>query len=143
MTITCGTGLTDRSDLPSPLEFLDRYGGFVEGVLLTADGHGVPGDDIAWCVVIYHPMGMPLGRIAIPASRRRATWRRQVNNLIAGIALSCWHETTALPARLTGKPRIGAANTDSGALHVIDIDATSPHRGHADGEENGAAVRPH
>ncbi|MFG1642655.1 hypothetical protein ACGFMK_20380 [Amycolatopsis sp. NPDC049252] len=137
------TGLTDRGDLPSPLEFLDRYGGYVEGVLLTADEHGVPGDDIAWCVVIYHPMGMPLGRITIPASRRHATWRQQVDNLIAGIALSCWHETTTLPARLTGKPRIGAATTDPGALHVIDIDATSPHRAHPDGEENGAAVRPH
>ncbi|WIX84271.1 hypothetical protein QRX50_20730 [Amycolatopsis carbonis] len=139
------TGLAERDDLPSPLEFLDGYGGYVEGVLLTADDHGVPGDDVAWCVAIYHPTGLPLARVAIPASRTRAQWRRPLGNLIAGIALSCWHEAQDLPARLSDHPApgIGAPLVDTGELHVLDIDATSPRRTHDPAETAGPGVRPH
>ncbi|MET9265226.1 hypothetical protein [Amycolatopsis sp. NPDC004079] len=141
------TGLDDRSELPSPLEFLDGYGGAVEGVLLTADDRGVPGDDIAWCMSIHHPMGMPLARIAIPASRARSRWRRQLDNLVAGIALSCWHEARALPPRLSDRAAgIGpSAIADPGDLHVLDIDATSPRRAHPgpDDPGDGPGVRAH
>lgn len=52
----------------SRLQALDVFSGYVEGLLGTADDNDVPGHDFAWCVVIYHPFGFPLARIAIPAS---------------------------------------------------------------------------
>jgi hypothetical protein len=140
------TGLTHRDDLPSPLEFLDGYGGSVEGVLLTANDQGVPGDEVAWCVAIYHPMGMPIARLAIPASRMRSQWRRPLDNVIAGIALSCWHEAKTLPPRHTGRRQAtpGSIGADPGSLHVLDIDATSPRRLHHDTDTAlETTVRPH
>ncbi|SDM83080.1 hypothetical protein [Allokutzneria albata] len=142
------TGLTYRSDLPTPLETLDAFGGYVEGLIVTADGNGVPGDDFAWCVVIYHPFGFPLGRIAIPASRAQSAWRPQVGNIIAGTALSCWHRPSVLPPRQNPNRTGIAARIDDGAddpagVHVLDVEATSPRAPREQDEETLRTQRPH
>jgi hypothetical protein len=145
-------GLTERSQLPTALEALDYFGGEVEGLLLTADTDGTPGDEFAWCVAIGHPTNLPLGRIIVPASRATCGWRHQVANVTAGIALSCWHETldvpTARPNRQTVGP-IGLDMTvaDTAVVRVLDIDATSPSsagsaRPHSRGEP-GHVAQPH
>lgn len=124
------TGLTDRADLPSPLETLDAFGGYVEGLVLTAHPDGTPADDIAWCVAIYHPFGLPLARIAIPAALSQAEWHTPVANVITGVALSCWHAAATLPPRATygrgnqRSPDTTAATADG--LHILDIEETSP-----------------
>ncbi len=40
-----GAGLTDRTELPTPLQALDLYGGAVEGLLLLAYPDGSPRDE--------------------------------------------------------------------------------------------------
>lgn len=141
-------GLDDRAALPTPLEFLDAFGGYVDGLLLTADKDGIPCDEFAWCVVVNHPLGFELGRWIVPASRARSGWRRQVDNVIAGIALSCWHEAIALPARAAERgpiARFAVTDDDPEGLRVLDIDATSPaqQNTHGDPASPGHSVRPH
>lgn len=141
------TGLAYRDDLPTPMETLDAFGGYVEGLLVTADDNGVPSDDFAWCVVIYHPFGLPLARIAIPASRARSAWRDQIGNIIAGTALSCWHRPSVLPPRHDTDRAGFAARIDDGAddpagVHVLDIDATSPRSPRGD-DASLRTQRPH
>jgi hypothetical protein len=142
------TGIVDRRDLSTPLEVLDAFGGIVEGLLLTADPDGTPGDDIAWCLAINHPCGLPLGRVAVPASRARNGRRTQVHDIIAGIALSCWHQPTGV-ANGPGRPSSGERDRDTNiepdaAVHILDIDATSPQlptRG--PNEPTGRSPRPY
>jgi hypothetical protein len=92
-----GAGLTDRNQLPTPLEALDQFGGVVEGVLLLAHPDGTPRDEFAWCIAVGHPTGFPIARITVPASRTASTWRDHVDNVTAGIALSCWHDPPQRP----------------------------------------------
>jgi hypothetical protein len=120
----------DRDDLPTPLETIDSFGGLVEGLLLVADADGTPRDEFAWCLTIQHPLGVPLGRIVVPAARSQSRWRSAVDNIIAGIALSSWHEPVDLHTTTTSRTRDGdtdliAAGTD---IYVLDIETTSPHR---------------
>ncbi|MGC1215566.1 MAG: hypothetical protein WA890_30460 [Micromonospora sp.] len=124
------TGLTDRTQLPTPLEALDQFGGVVEGLLLTADSDGRPRDEFAWCIAVGHPSGFPIARITVPASRAASGWRTQIANITAGIALSCWHEPIGAPipsAATRQRPPFDQNTTGAtAALRVLDIDATSP-----------------
>jgi hypothetical protein len=124
------TGLEDRAELPTPLETLDQFGGVVEGLLLTAGPDGTPGDEFAWCIAIGHPSGFPIARITIPASRAASGWRTQIANIIAGIALSCWHEPLAAPTLSTATPPTQPTDQNTtfatSAVRVLDVDATSP-----------------
>jgi hypothetical protein len=142
------TGLTQRDQLPTALEVLDACGGTVEGLLLTANVDGKPLDDFAWCVAITHPSGLPLARVAIPATRNRSSWRTQVDNIITGIALSCWHQ----PAALAPQPGSTISTADGDrtetaqvqpAVRVIDIDATSPGTPSARRNDHRSHARPH
>ncbi|MEU7906332.1 hypothetical protein [Actinoplanes sp. NPDC049118] len=117
-------GVTDRDMLPTPLQALHHFGGAVEGLLLTADTDGRPGDEFAWCLTIAHPWGPPLARIAVPARRSRTHWRREVDAIIAGVALSSWHQPHILPSRAP-VPRQASDVVDS-TVHILDVDATSP-----------------
>jgi hypothetical protein len=139
------TGLTDRTQVPTPLEALDHFGGTVEGLLLTADPDGTPGDHIAWCLCINHPSGFPLARIAIPASRNSSEWKTQIDNIIAGIALSCWHQPTGTPTQPTSTRGAGHPDQDlvASTVHILDIDATSPLTPRRDGRRTGRSPRPH
>jgi hypothetical protein len=140
------TGLTHRADLPTPLELLDHYGGTVEGLLLAANNDGTPADDFAWCLAIYQPCGFPLARIAVPASRAKTQWRQQVDNLIAGIALSSWHEHDHERAARGDAPTQDHPQQahDDTAIRILDIDATSPHTTRPDDHQtSGRISRPH
>jgi hypothetical protein len=137
------TGRTDRDTLPTPLEALDGFGGSVEGLLLTAGPDGTPGDDFAWCIAVLHPSGFPIARITVPASRNACGWRNQVDNIIAGIALSCWHEPAGRSAGSeTSTAAMSQVADPDGNLHVLDIDATSPP-GDSVGGSTGRTIRPH
>jgi hypothetical protein len=135
------TGSIDRCDLPTPLQAIDSYGSLVEGLLLAAHPDGTPDDDFAWCVTINHPSGLPLGRIAVPASRRQTTWRHQVDNIIAAIALSCWHETTEYSppqSNLSSDELSDEQDCPEIAVRILDVDATSPRTGDRDHHERPA-----
>ncbi|GAB1639583.1 hypothetical protein [Krasilnikovia sp. MM14-A1259] len=133
-----GVGVTDRDLLPTPLEALHHFGGAVEGLLLTADADGRPGDEFAWCLRIDHPWGLPLARITVPARRSRTQWRREVDAIIAGVALSSWHEPRRLPSRAPIPRQAGDSTLDSG-VHILDVDATSPR---AAGRRTGTGRSP-
>ena len=142
------TGLTDRNKLPTPLEALDRFGGVVEGLLLAANQDGTPKDEFAWCIAIGHPIGLPIARITIPASRTANGWRTEVDNITAGIAFSCWHDplpseapSTRQPSRHTG--RLLARTADIPAVRVLDIDATSPQQQRNNSAQPATNARPH
>jgi hypothetical protein len=142
------TGLTDRAQFPTPLEALDHFGGVVEGLLLTAHPDGTPRDDFAWCIAIGHPSGFPLARITVPASRTASGWRTQVDNITAGIALSCWHDP--LPASPPPSATPSTRQTDQHAtvadasiVRVLDIDATSPPSRPNPSAEPGHSAQPH
>jgi hypothetical protein len=122
------TGLTRRDELPTPLELLETRGGNVEGLLLTANPDGTPTDEFAWCLVVNHPCGFPLARLTIPASRERTQWRAQVDNIVAGVCLSQWHEPTAPLTAADSDRGVGPAATALDDVRVLDIDATSPRR---------------
>ncbi|MEU4218060.1 hypothetical protein [Actinoplanes sp. NPDC026623] len=113
--------------LPTPLQALHHFGGTVEGLLLTADTDGRPGDEFAWCLTNTPPLVAALGRedIAVPAHRSRTHWRREVDAITAGIALSSWHQPPTLPSRAPVPCQAGDATTDS-TVHILDVDATSP-----------------
>jgi hypothetical protein len=136
------TDLNSRDDLPTPLEALDHFGGHVEGLLLTAADDGTPGDAFAWCIAIGHPSGFPIARVTIPASRAASTWRTQVDNTIAGIALSCWHEPLAPAGRALPAPD-GEDPTAADTIRVLDIDATSPPAPRDASTELTRNTRPH
>jgi hypothetical protein len=119
------TGLTHRAQLPSPLDLLDAYGGAVEGLLLTTAADATPADAFAWCLIINHPYGFPLARITVPASRAQTRWREQVDNIIAGVALSQWHDRP--PHLASSIDNHHGAWRDPDAVHVLDIDATTAH----------------
>jgi hypothetical protein len=122
--------LTDRTQLPTPLEALDHFGGVVEGLLLTAHPDGTPRDEFAWCIAIGHPSSFPLARITVPASRNTSGWRTPIDNITAGIALSCWHESPPTPprslAREGGPADHSPSYADVSGVRVLDVDATSP-----------------
>ncbi|HEX6497775.1 MAG TPA: hypothetical protein VF054_01935 [Micromonosporaceae bacterium] len=142
------TGLTDRAQLPTPLEALDRFGGLVEGLLLAARPDGTPDDEFAWCIAVGHPSGFPIARITVPASRAATDWRTPVDNITAGIALSGWHEPLSAPAPsfATRRRRLvdQGATFATWAVRVLDIEATSPRSSQArPSAEPSHGARPH
>jgi hypothetical protein len=120
-------GPIDRTDLPTPLQAVSHYGGQVEGVILTADRDGVPEDDFAWCIAIGHPTGLPLGRIAVPASRANTAWRTQIDNVLAGIALSSWHEPGDAPPSRDGADALTYLNGRTPTSRSASSTSTTPH----------------
>jgi hypothetical protein len=136
------TGLMDRGELPTPLEALEAFGGVVDGLLLYANPDGTPRDEFAWCIAIGHPTGFPIARITVPASRTTTSWRTQIDNITAGIALSCWHDPAAAtdPAGRQTNPEPGPADV---AIHVLDIDATSPPVRASQTTDPAYSTRPH
>jgi hypothetical protein len=140
-----GAGLTGRTQLPTPLEALDQFGGVVEGLMLLAHPDGTPRDEFAWCIAVGHPTGFPIARITVPASRTVSAWRGQVDNITAGIALSCWHEplatTTSAAVRGPADPddELAAAT----AVRILDIDATSPPSRPDRPDDPSSTTRPH
>jgi hypothetical protein len=143
------TGLKDRTQLPTPLQALDHFGGLVEGLLLTAHPDGTPRDEFAWCIAIGHPSGFPIARITIPASRTASHWQTQMTNITAGIALSCWHNPLPTPAPASASRAIPPADqdttfADTAAVQVLDIDATSPPPSRANPSADPShSARPH
>jgi hypothetical protein len=134
-------GRTGRDALPTPLEAVELFGGVVEGLMLFSDERGVPDDEFGWCIAVGHPSGLPIARIVVPASRVASKWGDQVGNVIAGVALSCWHEP--LPAVVPQQRRQPGAPEPVTApgVHVLNIDATSPSSASPAGE--GGSTRPH
>ena len=126
--------VTDRARLPTPLQVAADLGAQVDGLILTAHPDGSPRDEFAWCLTIPHPWSTTLARVTVPASRRRTAWARQIDNIIAAIALSAWHPTAASsspePGTLPGRPRpVPPTGASAGiGVRVLDIDATSPPR---------------
>lgn len=120
-----------RAELPTPLELVEHLGADVEGLIFRADEHGRPTDDIAWCLAINHPWGLPLGRIVVPARRSLTRWRTPVENILAGLCLSHWHATSR-PGTVGEHTSVGApsdpATGDVPDVRVLDIGATSPDR---------------
>jgi hypothetical protein len=138
-------GSIERKDPPTPLQAVSHYGGQVEGVILTANADGEPEDDFAWCIAIGHPTGLPLGRIAVPASRSRTAWRTQIDNLLAGVALSSWHEPGEAPSSRAGAgARHDVEKYDPEVtVRVLNIDDTSPASLPSPKEGSGQTPRPH
>lgn len=136
----------DRSDLPTPLEMVRQYGGTVEGLILTADDEGKPSDQFAWCIAIPLPDGFFAGRITVPANVHKTTWRTQVQNVIAGIALSCWHQPldpiTPVPGQRTATRSAEGVLVDLD-VRILDIDATSPPRRTEHYRRQGRSTRAH
>ena len=121
--------VTDRAELPTPLQVAAELGTHIDGLILTAHPDGTPRDEFAWCLSIPHPWGTTLARIVVPASRRRTAWRDQIDNMIAAIALSAWHPTDHEPEP---RPAVGeptpcpSAEERAGiAVRILDIDATT------------------
>lgn len=140
-------GLTsDRSRLPTPLQLVAQLGARVDGLILTADPDGTPADTFAWCVAVPHPWASKLARILIPASRAATAWRTQVDNMIAAIALSCWHPTATPQQAAAALPRRTVEeNPELSPLEVrvLDIDTTTAtHRNH-EAPASDIARRPH
>jgi hypothetical protein len=135
----------DRRELPTPLQALSHYGGDVEGLILTADHQGRPADEFAWCLAVRHPTGVPLGRIAVPANIHKTAWRDQVSNIIAGVALSCWHEPVEPTASRAVRKTTQSTVTDATELdvHILDVDRTSPQSRPTEHQGNGRSPRAH
>jgi len=136
-------GHIDRDELPTPLQALGHFGGSVEGLIFTADQNGHPEDEFAWCIAVNHPTGLPLARIVVPASRAQTVWRHQVDSVLAGVALSCWHEPYDRESLNAARAiTAGDANGEDLAVHILDVDATSPTATQSD-RRSGHTPRAH